>query len=66
MKRSPPKVILRRETLRILVSLDLTRVVGGDTAQLGDTGTEMGTRVPMVDTGAAACTNQVALKPPGG
>jgi hypothetical protein len=53
MKRSPPKLKLRRETLRALAILDLTRAVGGDPALVADTGAEM-------------CTNQAAPKPPGG
>ena len=52
MKRSPPKLKLRRETLRALASLDLTRAAGGDSALLADTGAEM-------------CTHQAVLKPPG-
>jgi hypothetical protein len=39
MKKSPPKLVLRRETLRALAGVDLTRVVGGqdeDAAQTGD------------------------------
>jgi hypothetical protein len=64
MKRSPPKLTLRRETLRALTSLDLTRAIGGDPALLADTGAEMCTRQAF--TGAAMCTDQAAPKPPGG
>jgi len=53
MKKPPSKLTLRRETLRALAGLDLTRVVGGDAA------------LPA-DTGAAMCTNQAAPKPLGG
>jgi len=52
MKRSPPRLQLRRETLRVLASIELTRVVGGDPALPADTG--------------AVCTDQAAPKPPGG
>jgi hypothetical protein len=54
MKRPPSKLTLRRETLRALASLDLTRVVGGGDPAL------------LADTGAAMCTDQAAPKPPGG
>jgi hypothetical protein len=33
MKRSLPKLTVRRETVRTLAALELTRAVGGDTAQ---------------------------------
>jgi hypothetical protein len=33
MKRSLPKLAVRRETIRALATLELTRAVGGDTAQ---------------------------------
>jgi len=52
MKKTPPKLKLRRETVRALASLDLTRVVGGDPELVDDTGAEM-------------CTRQTALTPPG-
>jgi hypothetical protein len=32
MKRSLPKLVVRRETIRALVSLELARAVGGNTA----------------------------------
>jgi hypothetical protein len=33
MKRSIPKLVVRRETIRALATLELAHVVGGDTAQ---------------------------------
>jgi len=33
MKRSFPKLSVRRETIRALAALELTRAAGGDTAQ---------------------------------
>lgn len=33
MKRSIPKLVVHRETIRALVTLELVRVVGGETAQ---------------------------------
>lgn len=33
MKKSLPKLTVRRETIRALATLNLSRVVGGDTAQ---------------------------------
>jgi hypothetical protein len=33
MKRSLPKLTVRRETIRALAALELTRAAGGDTAQ---------------------------------
>jgi hypothetical protein len=53
MKKTPIKLKLRRETLRALASPDLTRVIGGDQAQLADTGAEM-------------CTSRGAPKSPLG
>jgi len=32
MKRSLPKLVVRRETIRALATLELTRAVGGDPA----------------------------------
>jgi hypothetical protein len=63
MKRSPPKLTLRRETLRALTSLDLTRAVGGDPALLAETGAAMCTDQAL--TGAAG-TGLAAPKPPRG
>ena len=37
MKRSLPKFVVRRETVRVLASLELTRTVGGDTALVDKT-----------------------------
>jgi hypothetical protein len=48
-----PKLTLRRETLRALTSLDLTRAAGGDAT------------LPR-ETNGAVCTNQAAPKPAGG
>ena len=57
MKRSPAKLALRRETLRTIASLELTRVVGGDTA-LAYTGAAICTDALLAETGAAMCTSR--------
>jgi hypothetical protein len=55
--------MLRRETLRALGSMDLTRAVGGDPALVAETGAEMCTRQDLTGT---VGTEQVAPKPPRG
>jgi len=65
MKRSPSKLTLRRETLRALASVDLTRAAGGDAALPYETGAAMCTNALLVETGAV-CTDRAALKPTGG
>lgn len=62
MKRAPSKLPLRCEILRTLTSVDLTKVVGGDTAQLAETGAVCTDRA---FTGAVY-TDRAALKPTGG
>jgi hypothetical protein len=59
MKRSPSKLTLRCETLRALASLDLTRVIGGDTALPGETGAAMCSEQAFT---GAVCTEQAVLK----
>lgn len=54
MKKSLPKLQLRRETLRVLASMDLTRAIGGGEAAW------------PTETRGAICTNQAVPKPPGG
>ena len=34
MKKTPPKLMLRKETLRALSATDLVRVIGGDSANI--------------------------------
>jgi hypothetical protein len=41
MKKSYSKLRVRRETLQILSSLELTRAAGADTALVADTGDKM-------------------------
>jgi hypothetical protein len=53
MKRSIPKLAVRRETIRALATLELAHAVGGDPALVAETGKEM-------------CTLQVVVKPPAG
>jgi len=38
MMKKPIKLVVRRETLRALASIELARVVGGDAAVQADTG----------------------------
>lgn len=49
------KLTVRRETIRSLATLELTRVVGGDTALMDQT-----------DTCKEMCTLAVVVKPPAG
>jgi hypothetical protein len=52
MKKSKtPRLVVRRETLRALASVELTRVIGGDAVQL-------------VESGAATCPGHAGLNPP--
>ena len=55
MKKTPRKLILCRETLRALASVDLARAVGGFNSA--------GARclAATTDTGAAACPGTVAV-----
>jgi hypothetical protein len=46
MKKRPSKLTVRRETLRVLANLELTRAAGADSALLPDTGDKM---CPAVD-----------------
>jgi hypothetical protein len=55
MKRSLPKLAVRRETIRALATLKLTRAVGGDMALADQT-----------ETCKANCTVLAATKPPAG
>jgi hypothetical protein len=52
MKKSKiPRLVVRRETLRALATVELTRAVGGDPVQL-------------VETGAATCPGHADINPP--
>jgi hypothetical protein len=55
MKKTPRKLVLHRETLRSLATMDLARAVGGsvDVRPLADT----------TDTHAAACPTKAAVIP---
>jgi len=52
MKKTPQKLVLRRETLRTLANMDLSRVVGGL-----DSGAEP--CPALLDTGLKACSTTV-------
>jgi hypothetical protein len=53
MKRSLPKLVVRRETIRALATLELTRVFGGGTALVDET-----------DTCKVNCTVAAIVNPP--
>ena len=55
MKRSIPKLVVRRETIRALAILELTRAVGGNTARVAET-----------ETCLIMCTLPAVIKPPAG
>ena len=57
MKKTPRKLVLRRETVRALAAMDLARAVGGsaDVRPLADT----------TDTHAAACPTKAAAATAG-
>jgi hypothetical protein len=55
MKRSLPKLAVRREIIRALATLELAHVVGGGTALVEDT-----------FTCKEACTSHALVKPPAG
>ena len=55
MKRSIPKLAVRRETIRALATLELAHAVGGDTALVAET-----------DTCKEMCTLPAVVKPPAG
>jgi hypothetical protein len=56
MRKSPPKLVLRKETVRALSGMDLARVIGGDpdAANL------------VAQTGAKQCSSGGAAIIPGG
>jgi hypothetical protein len=58
MKKSISKLTLQRETLKVLIGLELRRAVGGDPALVvADTGKEVCTSAAAVnDTGTEVCT----------
>lgn len=55
MKKPTAKLVVRRETFRVLSSLELTRAVGGDG----------GDAIVVLDTGLRACTQARAVPPAG-
>ena len=55
MKRSLPKLVVRRETIRALATLELTRAIGGDAAVVAET-----------ETCKVNCTLAAVVKPPAG
>jgi hypothetical protein len=56
MKKASTKLVVRRETLRALASIELAQAIGGDTAE-----------GVARETGAATCpAPAVVVKPPGG
>ena len=56
MKKTPSKLVVRSETLRMLANMDLRRVVGGY-----DSGVATCPRQDILDTGRINCTSQVVL-----
>jgi hypothetical protein len=55
MKKSIPKLVVRRETIRALTTLELAYAVGGGTALVAET-----------DSCKAICTVADVVKPPAG
>lgn len=55
MRKTPPKLMLRKETLRALSGTDLSRVVGGDT-EAADL---------VAQSGAKQCPAPAAVSPGG-
>lgn len=55
MKKSPPKLVLRKETVRALSGMDLGRVIGGDSD-----GAQLAT-----ESGAKQCSSGAAAAPGG-
>lgn len=55
MKKSLPKLVVHRETIRALATLELTRAIGGDAAVMGET-----------ETCKVNCTLAAIVKPPAG
>jgi hypothetical protein len=55
MKKTPRKLVLRRETLRALATVDLARAVGGL-----DSADARCLAAATTDTGAAACPTTLA------
>lgn len=52
MKKSAPKLLLRKETLRALSGMDLTRVIGGDATDPSQTGDKQcGSRLAAIIPG---------------
>lgn len=47
MTKPARKLVVRRETLRVLAAMDLTRAVGGAMAVVAETGKEMCTAVAV-------------------
>lgn len=54
MKKTPRKLVLRNQTLRVLADLDLSRAAGGD-------GSGDAPCTAIAGTGAAACPTTVAV-----
>jgi len=54
MRKSTPRLVIRRETLRLLADLEIVRIVGGDTANAGT-----GCPMPALGYTASAGTNCV-------
>jgi hypothetical protein len=56
MKKTPRRLVLRRETLRTLANMDLARAVGGV-----DSGVATCPNGALVDTGDKACSTGAAV-----
>jgi hypothetical protein len=48
MTKSTRKLVVRRETLRVLAAMDLTRAVGGDVAVMAESGKELCTAIAVL------------------
>jgi hypothetical protein len=57
MKKSPPKLVLRKETLRALSGMDLARIIGGGDPGASDL---------VAQTGAKQCSSGGVAAIPGG
>ena len=58
MKKSTRKLVLRSETLRALVNIDLARAVGGADADVFDSGAKQCPNQALAESGAKQCPNR--------
>jgi hypothetical protein len=62
MKKSSRKLVVRREIIRALASMDLARAAGGEPPQTG----EKACTAALVDTGDKVCAALAVPPSPGG